>query len=97
MPTYVLLTTFTQQGVENVRDSPERTEHAKEMVESLGGTWKEFFVTMGRYDGVVIVEFPDGATAARAALALAESGNVTTETLRAFPLDEFRDIVDVMS
>lgn len=97
MPTYVLLTTFTQQGVENVRDSPERTEHAKEMVESLGGTWREFFVTMGRYDGVVIADFPDDATAAQAVLTLAESGNVTTETLRAFSLDEFRDIVEAMS
>lgn len=94
MPTYVLLTTFTEQGVENVRDSPERTEHAKEMVESLGGTWREFFVTMGRYDGVVIVDFPDDEIAAQAVLTLAESGNVTTETLRAFSLDEFRDIVD---
>lgn len=97
MPTYVLLTTFTQQGVENIRDSPERTEHAREMVESFGGTWKEFFVTMGRYDGVVIADFPDDATASQAVLTLAESGNVTTETLRAFTLDEFRDIVAAMS
>ena len=97
MPTYVLLTTFTQRGIENVRDSPERTEHAMELVESLGGTWKDFFVTMGRYDGVVIVDFPDDATAARAVLELAESGNVTTETLRAFTLEEFRDVVDAMS
>ena len=97
MPTYVLLTSFTQQGIENVRDSPDRTEHAKEMVESLGGTWKEFFATLGRYDGVVIVDFPDDATAARAALTLAESGNVTTETLRAFTLAEFRDIVEATS
>lgn len=97
MPTYVLLTTFTQQGVENIRDSPERTEHAKEMVESLGGTWREFFVTMGRYDGVIIADFPDDTTAAQAVLTLAESGNVTTETLRAFTLDEFRDIVEAMS
>ncbi len=96
IPTYVLLTTFTQQGTENVRDSPERTDHAKEMVESLGGIWKGLFVTMGRYDGVVIVDFPDDATAAQAVLALAESGNVTTETLRAFARDEFRDIVDAM-
>ncbi len=97
MPTYVLLTTFTQEGIENVRDSPERTEHAKDLVESLGGTWKDFFVTMGRYDGVVIADFPDDATAARAVLELAESGNVTTETLRAFTLEEFRDIIDAMS
>lgn len=97
MLTYVLLTTFTQQGVENVRDSPERTDHAKGMVESLGGTWKEFFVTMGRDDGVVIADSPDDATAAQAVLTLAESDNVTTEPLRAFTLDEFRDIVEAMS
>jgi uncharacterized protein with GYD domain len=97
MPTYVLLTNFTQQGIEHVHESPERTEHAKAMVESLGGTWRSFFVTMGRYDGVVIADFPDGETAAQAALTLAESGNVTTETLRAFSLDEFRDVVDAMS
>ena len=97
MQTYVLLTTFTNQGIENVRESPERTDHARELVESLGGTWKDFFVTMGRYDGVVIVDFPDDETAAQAALTLAESGNVTTETLRAFSLEEFRDVVEAMS
>ena len=97
MQTYVILTTFTNQGIENVRDSPERTEHARELVESLGGTWKEFFVTMGRYDGVVIADFPDDETAAQAVLTLAESGNVTTETLRAFSLEEFRDVAEAMS
>lgn len=97
MPTYVLLTTFTQQGIEAVEASPERTEHAKELVESVGGTWRDFFLTMGRYDGVVIAEFPDDETAARAVLTLASSGNVTTETLRAFSLSEFRDIVDAMA
>lgn len=96
MPTYVLLTTFTRQGIEHVSASPNRTEAAKAEVESMGGTWKAFFVTMGRYDGLVIAEFPDDETAAQAVLTLASSGNVTTETLRAFTLDEFRDIVDAM-
>lgn len=96
MPTYVLLTRFTRHGVANVRDSPDRTEDAKAMVESMGGTWREFFVTMGRYDGVVVADFPDDATAARAALTLGSSGNVTTETLRAFTLDEFREIADAV-
>lgn len=96
MPTYVLLTKFTQQGIENVDESPQRTADAKAMVEELGGTWRDFFVTMGRYDGVVIVDFPDDETAAQAALRLANSGNVTTETLRAFTLEEFDDIVEDM-
>lgn len=38
MPTNALFTTFTQQGIDSVRDSPERTEHAKELAESLGRT-----------------------------------------------------------
>lgn len=97
MQTYILLTTFTQQGIEAVDRSPERTEHARELVESLGGTWKDFYVTMGQYDGVVIAGFPDDETAARAALELARSGNVTTETLRAFTLEEFRGVVDSMA
>lgn len=92
--TYLLLTKFTQSGIENVHESPERTEEAKAVIESMGGTWQAFFVMMGRYDGLVIAEFPDDATAAEAILTLASSGNVTTETLRAFTLDEFRDIVE---
>ena len=59
MPTYVFLTRFTQQGIENIRDSPDRTEHAKTEVEPMGGTWKGFFVPMGQYDGLVIAEFLD--------------------------------------
>ena len=97
MPTYVFLTRFTQQGIENVHDSPARTEEAKAMIESIGGTWRDFFVTMGRYDGLIIADLPDDETAARAALTLANSGNVTTETLRAFSLEEFEAIVDGMA
>ena len=92
----MFLTRFTQQEIENIRDSPDRTEHAKAEVESIGGTWKGFFVTMGQYDGLVIAEFPDDESAAQAVLTLASSGNVTTETLRAFTLDEFRGIVNAM-
>lgn len=93
MPSYVILTTFTSTGIEHVAESPRRTEEAEGMIESMGGELREFFVVMGRYDGVLIVDFPDDETAAAAALALGESGNVTTETLKAFDLDAFREIV----
>ena len=96
MQTYVFLTRFTRRGIENVRESPARTEEAREVVESRGGTWEAFFVTMGRFDGLVVAAFPDDETAATAALALGSSGNVTTETLRAFTLEEFRDVVETM-
>ena len=96
MPTYVLLTRFTQQGIKNVHDSPDRTEEAKSLVKSMGGMWKAFFLTLGRYDGLVVADSPGDETAAQAVLTLASSGNITTETLRAFTVDEFRDIVHVL-
>lgn len=93
MPSYIILTRFTQAGIENVAESPARTDDAIELIDSLGGELREFFVVMGRYDGVLIADFPDDETAARAVLALGSSGNVTTETLRGFDLETFRDIV----
>lgn len=97
MPSYVILTRFTRTGIENVEESPDRTEEAVTLIESLGGELREFFVVMGRYDGVLIADFPDDETAAAAVLALGRSGNVTTETLRAFDLAEFREIVDAVA
>ncbi len=93
MPTYVVLTRFTRTGIENVEESPDRTEHARALIESAGGELREFFVVMGRYDGVLVADFPDDETAARVVLELGRSGNVTTETLKAFDLDAFRELV----
>lgn len=69
---------------------PERSDHAKELVESLGGTWKDCFVTIGGYDGIV-VDFPDEAATT---LMLANRGSVTTVPHPAFTPEEFRDIVE---
>ena len=48
---------------------------------------------LGRYDIVTISEAPDDIAAAKVALAIGSAGNVTTETLRAFTEDEYRQIV----
>lgn len=60
----------------------------------MGGRWEAFLVTRSRQDGLVIVEFLDDETTAQTTLTLASSDNITTETLRVFTLDEFRDLVD---
>ena len=48
---------------------------------------------MGRYDCVCLVEAPDDATAAKASLVLGSKGNVSSDTLRAFSEDEFKNIL----
>jgi uncharacterized protein with GYD domain len=48
---------------------------------------------MGRYDAVIVAEFPDDDACARFLLSIGALGNVTTETLKAFNEDEYRKII----
>jgi uncharacterized protein with GYD domain len=94
MTTYILLMNWTEQGAKNVRDSPKRLDAAKKLLEEMGGTFKEVFLTMGDYDLVAICDAPDDAVAARLALKLGAAGNVRTRTLKAFPEAAYRAIIN---
>jgi uncharacterized protein with GYD domain len=93
MPTYVTLIQFTQQGIEKIKDSPTRLEKARAAVKAAGGEMKAFYLTMGRYDSVVISEAPSNEAYAKSMLAIASAGAVRTETLCAFSEEEYRRIV----
>ena len=95
MATFISLVNFTDQGIRNVKDSPDRAEAFKAMVEKLGGTVKGFYYTMGRYDMVVIVESSDEA-AMTAMLKVGSLGNVRSETLRGVSLEDMRKIIAKM-
>jgi len=90
---YILLLKYTQQGLTNIKESPERIKQAKAATEKMGGRNIGTWVTMGEYDLVAIGEFPDDQTAAAFALALGRLGNATTQTLKAFSEEEFAQIV----
>ncbi len=83
----------TQQGVENIEDSADRVDDAKALAESMGCEVTAFYLTFGQYDMVVVLEAPDDETAARLALRVEKSGAVTTETLKAFPEGDYREII----
>ena len=93
MPTYISLIRYTQQGAQNIRESPKRSDAARQAYQSLGGQLREFYLVLGEYDAVVIGEAPDDETAAKFALATGSLGNVRTETLRAFTEEEFRRLI----
>ncbi len=93
MPTFITLVNYTQQGIENVKESPARLDAAKAAFRAAGAEIKEFYLVMGRYDMVLIGEGPDAETAAKLALAIGSQGAVRTETLRAFTEEEYRKIV----
>ena len=93
MPTYVTLVKYTQKGVESITRTPDRLDAAREAARAVGGEIKAFYLVMGHYDAVVVLEAPDDASVALTMLATGMQGNVRTETLRAFTEDEFRRIV----
>lgn len=93
MPTYVTLINWTQRGIENVNDSPDRLDDAKALAGSMDGEITHWFLTFGQYDAVAVSEFPDDETAAQFALAVGSKGTVSTQTLKAFDEDEYREVI----
>lgn len=93
MTTYVLLASWTEQGIRDIKDSPQRLDSARKMLADMGGSLKSFFLTMGDYDIVAVYEAPDDAIAARFTIQLGQLGDVRTRTLKAFPEAAYREIV----
>ena len=93
MPTFISLSNFTDQGVKSAKDSVKRAEAVKAMGAKYGVKMKDIYWTMGAYDVVAIFEAPDGPAISAFALAVAGAGNVRSQTLRAFPQDEMKEIL----
>jgi len=93
MATYLSLLRYTEQGIRNIKESPARLDAAKKAFQAVGGELKQFFLTMGRYDAVIVSEAPDDETAAKIALSFGSLGNIRTETMRVFTEGEYRKII----
>lgn len=92
MATFISLLNFTDQGIRNIKESPNRAEAAIALMSKLGATVKSMHWTAGAYDMVVISEGTDEA-AMTAMLTTAMMGNVRTQTLRAFNAGEMKKII----
>jgi len=89
MPTYIMLTTLTPEGVQTVKNNPQRIREVSKEIDQLGATVTAQWATLGHWDFVNVVEAPDEKTMARISLELGSRGTATYETLSAIPIDEF--------
>ena len=97
MAHFVSLLRYTQQGMAKIKESPARLDAAKKAAEKAGGKVHAWYLTMGRYDAILISEFPTDEAAAKFTLSVGALGNVSTETLKAFTEPEYRTIVGGIS
>jgi len=96
MATYIVLSSFTDQGIRNVKDTTKRADAVKELARKMGAEVKSIYWTLGKYDVVVTFEAPNDETMTAVSLAIAAQGNVRAQTLRAFSRDEVSGIVGKM-
>ena len=89
MPTFVMLTTLSPEGVQTVKNNPGRIKEVNKEIESLGATVKAQWATLGRFDFVNIVEAPDESTMARVSMELGSRGTARYESLSAIEIDDF--------
>jgi uncharacterized protein with GYD domain len=96
MPTYIVLSTFTDQGIRNIKDTTKRADNVRETARKMGIETKSLYWTVGKYDVVATFEAPDDASITALALSLGSAGNVRTQTMRAFTKEDVTGILAKM-
>jgi uncharacterized protein with GYD domain len=96
MPTYIELVSWTDQGIRNIKEAPQRMDAFKKTIEAAGGKLIGFYFTMGKYDIVTVIDAPSDEALTNIILNTGSKGSVRSETLKAYSEQEFRNILAKM-
>lgn len=81
MPIYISQGRYTAAAISAMTAKPEdRSQAVAEMLASAGGRLISWYLTLGRYDWLIIAEAPDEQTAIAAILAAAAGGSLSDIT-----------------
>jgi uncharacterized protein with GYD domain len=89
MPTYIMLTKLTPEGIATIKNNPSRIREVNTEIAQLGAEVKAQWATLGEYDFVNVIEAADEKAIARVSLELGSRGTSRYETLTAIPIDDF--------
>ena len=93
MITYVGMLSFTDKGIQAIKDATKRAAAAKEVAKRSGVNMREILWTMGDCDMICVLEAEDESALAAFSLATAMQGNVRTRSLRAYTAGEMDKIL----
>ena len=94
MPTYIVLSTLSEQGLQTLRANPGRLLEVNRDVEELGAKVLHQWFMLGPFDFLNVLEAPDAATVARVSIALGARGSVHTQSFEAIDVDAFLKILE---
>lgn len=92
MRTFVILASFTEQGLRKLQETTERVRAFCSMAAEQGVRVKDLYWTRGGYDIVVVVDAPDEEVVTTLCIAVDARGNVRTQTMRAFPMEHMEEM-----
>ena len=94
MATFISTVNFTDRGARAIKDTLARAEAFRKSAGALGIEIRDIFWTLGSADGLIVFDAPDEEAATALMLQLATTGNVRTQTSRAYNAQEIGGILD---
>lgn len=91
MPTYVMLTNLTAEGVRTLKNNPARVAEVNKEVEQIGARVVTQYATLGQYDFVTVIEAPDEQPMAKVSIELGSRGTMTSQTLTAMSAEDLAE------
>jgi uncharacterized protein with GYD domain len=93
MPTYLMLSTLTDEGRKTLKERPERLGEVNKEIEAMGGRVTAQYAVLGLYDFVNVVEAPSNEVIARISVELGARGTISITTLPAMSVNTFTEIL----
>ncbi len=90
MATFLMFGKYSADALKGI--SGKRTDKAVSLIKDLGGEVKSMYATLGKYDLLLIVDFPGVEEAMKASMALYKMTGVSFRTSGAVPVEEFDKI-----
>jgi uncharacterized protein with GYD domain len=91
MPTYLMLTNLSAEGVRTLKNNPGRMAEVNQEVEQMGGKVLAQYATLGQYDFVTVIEAPDEKAMAKISVELGSRGTMSSQTLTAMTAADLTD------
>ncbi|MFH0738874.1 MAG: GYD domain-containing protein [Candidatus Omnitrophota bacterium] len=91
MAKFVMLGKYSVEAIKGI--AAERTKKVTEAIEKSGGKVISMFALLGRYDLLLVVDFPGIAEAMKASIALNKLTGIGFTTSPAITVEEFDKIV----
>lgn len=89
MPTYVLLSTLSADGVASLKANPSRVQQVNAQIESMGARILHQWALLGPYDFITVIDAPDELTVARVSIEIGARGSTRIQSLPAIPIEDF--------